>query len=114
MQRIQLAEDLQFSRVIHGLWRLNEWNYSDAELLSLIEWCIDHGITTFDHADIYGGYTCEKLFGNALALSPGLRENIELVKNAVSFLNRLNGPLTDRIIITQANRIFWHPLSNRL
>ncbi|MBO3637474.1 MULTISPECIES: aldo/keto reductase [Bacillus] len=79
MQRIQLAEDLQFSRVIHGLWRLNEWNYSDAELLSLIEWCIDHGITTFDHADIYGGYTCEKLFGNALALSPGLRENIELV-----------------------------------
>lgn len=54
MQRIQLAEDLQFSRVIHGLWRLNEWNYSDAELLSLIEWCIDHGITTFDHADIYG------------------------------------------------------------
>ncbi len=30
MQRIQLAEDLQFSRVIHGLWRLNEWNYSDA------------------------------------------------------------------------------------
>ncbi|MBL3614457.1 oxidoreductase, partial [Bacillus sp. RHFS18] len=53
MQRIQLAEDLEFSRVIHGLWRLNEWNVSDGELLNLIEWCISQGITTFDHADIY-------------------------------------------------------------
>lgn len=79
MQRVQLAEDLQFSRVIHGLWRLNEWNYSDRELLQFIEWCTEHGITTFDHADIYGGYTCEKLFGRALALSPSIREKIELV-----------------------------------
>ncbi|MCY8488219.1 aldo/keto reductase [Bacillus atrophaeus] len=79
MQRVQLTEDLQFSRVIHGLWRLNEWNYSDRELLQFIEWCTEHGITTFDHADIYGGYTCEKLFGRALALSPSIREKIELV-----------------------------------
>lgn len=79
MQRIQLAEDLEFSRVIHGLWRLNEWNYSDGELLNLIEWCISQGITTFDHADIYGSYTCEKLFGGALSLSPSIRERIEIV-----------------------------------
>ena len=79
MQRIQLAEDLEFSRVIHGLWRLNEWNVSDGELLNLIEWCISQGITTFDHADIYGGYTCEKLFGGALSLSPSIRERIEIV-----------------------------------
>lgn len=32
-----------------------------------------------DHADIYGNYTCESLFGDALALTPNLREKIEIV-----------------------------------
>ncbi|MBA2875929.1 aldo/keto reductase [Thermaerobacillus caldiproteolyticus] len=79
MERIRLAEDLTFSRVIHGLWRLAEWNYSKEEILQLIEFCIEQGITTFDHADIYGGYTCEALFGEALALKPELRDQIEIV-----------------------------------
>jgi predicted oxidoreductase len=79
LERIRLAEDLTFSRVIHGLWRLAEWNYSKEEILQLIEFCIEQGITTFDHADIYGGYTCEALFGEALALKPELRDQIEIV-----------------------------------
>ncbi|QPA32428.1 aldo/keto reductase [Thermaerobacillus caldiproteolyticus] len=79
MERIRLAEDLTFSRVIHGLWRLAEWNYSKEEILQLIEFCIEQGITTFDHADIYGGYTCEALFGEALALKPELHDQIEIV-----------------------------------
>ncbi|MEN2467200.1 aldo/keto reductase family oxidoreductase [Ornithinibacillus sp. JPR2-1] len=79
MERIQLAEDLSFSRIIHGLWRLADWNYSADQLVDLIEYCIDQGVTTFDHADIYGGFQCEELFGNALAIKPGLRQNIEIV-----------------------------------
>lgn len=49
------------------------------ELLSFIEDCMDMGITTFDHADIYGGYTCEGLFGEALQLKPSLRENMQII-----------------------------------
>ncbi|MBD1380869.1 aldo/keto reductase [Metabacillus arenae] len=79
MERIQVAHDLSFSRIIHGLWRLADWNYSSEGTLSLIEQCMDQGITTFDHADIYGGYTCEALFGQALALKPSLREKMEIV-----------------------------------
>ncbi|MBS3681952.1 aldo/keto reductase family oxidoreductase [Ornithinibacillus massiliensis] len=79
MERIQLAEDLSFSRIIHGLWRLADWKYSADQFVDLIEYCMEQGITTFDHADIYGGFQCEELFGNALALKPGLRENIEIV-----------------------------------
>jgi predicted oxidoreductase len=79
MERIRLAEDLSFSRLIHGLWRLAEWNYSKEETLSLIEFCLENGITTFDHADIYGSYTCEKLFGDALKLKPELRDQMEIV-----------------------------------
>ncbi|MCD7036206.1 aldo/keto reductase family oxidoreductase [Metabacillus sp. GX 13764] len=79
MEKIQLAEDLSFSRIIHGLWRLADWNQSSGETFKLIKDCMDLGLTTFDHADIYGGYTCEALFGKALALEPSLREQMELV-----------------------------------
>jgi predicted oxidoreductase len=79
MERIRLAEDLTFSRIIHGLWRLAEWHYSKEEILSLMEFCLENGITTFDHADIYGSYTCEKLFGDALKLKPELRGKMEIV-----------------------------------
>ncbi|GIN62781.1 oxidoreductase [Robertmurraya siralis] len=79
MERVQINQDLSFSRIIQGLWRLNEWPLSDEGLLSLIEKCLELGITTFDHADIYGGYQNEALFGKALALKPSIREKIELV-----------------------------------
>lgn len=74
-----LTEDLSFSRIIHGLWRLNSWNMNDEEVVKLIEDCLELGITTFDHADIYGNYQNEELFGKALQLKPSLREQMELV-----------------------------------
>jgi predicted oxidoreductase len=44
-----------------------------------IQACLDQGITTFDHADIYGGYSCEALFGAALRAQPGLKARMEIV-----------------------------------
>ncbi|MED4300498.1 aldo/keto reductase family oxidoreductase [Geobacillus stearothermophilus] len=79
MERIRLADDLTFSRLIYGCWRLADWGYSREQLLGLIEFCLERGITTFDHADIYGDYTCESRFGEALALKPSLRGQIEIV-----------------------------------
>jgi predicted oxidoreductase len=67
------------SRVVAGAWRMSEWNWTPQERLRWIEQCIELGVTTFDHADIYGGYTVEQLFGEALALSPGLRAKMQLV-----------------------------------
>ena len=68
-----------FSRFVLGLWRLADWGYTPSERLRLLHDCLDLGITTFDHADIYGDYGCEQLFGEALALVPGLRERMKLV-----------------------------------
>ncbi|MDZ5473970.1 aldo/keto reductase [Bacillus sp. 31A1R] len=79
MDRIKLTEDLSFSKIVHGLWRLSEWNMSKEQILRFIEECLELGITTFDHADIYGNYTCEELFGEALALKPSLRGQMEIV-----------------------------------
>ena len=67
------------SRVVAGAWRMSDWGWSAPERLRWIEQCIELGVTTFDHADIYGGYTVEQLFGEALALAPALREKIQFV-----------------------------------
>ena len=53
--------------------------FSTQEYSTLIQQCIENGITTFDHADIYGHYTTEAEFGRALALKPEIRKNIQLI-----------------------------------
>jgi len=81
-----------FSRIVHGVWRLREWNYTAQELLRLINYCVDLGITTFDNADIYGNYTCEQLFGNALILESGIRNKIQIVTKCGIRLKSENRP----------------------
>lgn len=79
MKKVKLKNNLELSPVIHGHWRLANWQLSDQELLRLTEETLEMGVTTFDHADIYGNYSCEKIFGKALALKPELRAAMQLV-----------------------------------
>ncbi|MCC5943042.1 MAG: aldo/keto reductase [Balneolaceae bacterium] len=68
-----------FSKLSAGLWRLNEWDFSPEDTIDYIETALDAGITTFDHADIYGDYRNESIFGEALKQRPDLRDKMELV-----------------------------------
>ena len=78
--RIHLhAQGPDFSRIAFGCWRLMEWGLDARGLRALVEACLDLGITTFDHADIYGSYQCEQRFGDMLAAAPGLRARMQLV-----------------------------------
>lgn len=52
---------------------------SEHDMILLMHHCIENQITTFDHADIYGGYTTEGDFGNALAKSGIARSEIQLI-----------------------------------
>ena len=66
-----------FSRIITGAWR---WHTVSPETVErLIHTSLDEGITTFDHADIYGDHTCEEVFGRVLSANLGLREKMQLV-----------------------------------
>ncbi|MCD0417695.1 aldo/keto reductase [Rubrivivax sp. JA1024] len=67
------------SPIVAGCWRLHEWGLDVAARVRWIERTLELGITTFDHADIYGGYRVEALFGEALAAAPGLRQRLRLV-----------------------------------
>ncbi len=70
---------MQLSPIVAGLWRLNQWQLDTPALVRWIEQALELGITSFDHADIYGGYSVEAQFGQALAAAPGLRARLQLV-----------------------------------
>lgn len=70
---------LELSRIVAGMWRMGEWGMSVEARVAFIEQCLALGVTSFDHADIYGGYGVEELFGAALRAQPSLRDRIELV-----------------------------------
>jgi len=80
MPRLELKPGLSFSRLAYGVWRLSEAADTSAHAVAgRIQACLDQGITTFDHADIYGDYSCEALFGAALRAQPGLKARMEIV-----------------------------------
>ena len=74
MEKIKISDSLTMDRIIHGHWRLLDWNLTPDELLSFVKEIMDLGISTIDTADIYGGYGCEEAFGEALKKEKSLRE----------------------------------------
>ena len=98
VQRITIApQGPEFSRFVMGYWRLMDWNMSARQLVSFIEEHLDLGVTTVDHADIYGGYQCEAAFGEALKLAPHLRERMEIVsKDSPSTTEKLSIPMMNQ------------------
>ena len=72
---------MKYSRIIAGTMTWGVWGkkFSTKEMKDLIHFCLEQGITTFDHADIYGGYSTEADFGNALKETKIPRESIQLI-----------------------------------
>jgi predicted oxidoreductase len=72
---------VKYSRLIAGTMTWGVWGkqLKKTEMIDLMHYCIDQNITTFDHADIYGGYTTEADFGNAFAESGIKRDDIQLI-----------------------------------
>ena len=70
-----------FSKIIAGTMTWGIWgkNLNKNQMIDLMNSCLETGITTFDHADIYGGYTTEAAFGTAFGESQIKREDIQLI-----------------------------------
>ncbi len=80
MQRIKITESIEFSQLIYGMWRIgDDSDTTPAHVEAKIQACLDQGITTFDQADIYGGYTAEAILGTALKKNSSLRNKMEIV-----------------------------------
>ncbi len=79
MERISLG-NISLSRLVYGMWRLGDDDDTSAShVQAKIEACLAQGITSFDQADIYGGYTAEAILGKALRAAPALRDQMEIV-----------------------------------
>ena len=70
-----------FSRIISGTMTWGAWGskFSIKQMQALIEKAVSLEISTFDHADIYGGYTTELEFGKAFKKSTVNREDVQFI-----------------------------------
>lgn len=79
MQKIYLSDaGPKVSPAIYGFYRWHEVNNPAQAMEQTINHCLELGINTFDHADIYGDYQCEELFGNVIKQRSFKREDIVL------------------------------------
>lgn len=68
--------------MVYGTWRMLTDQPTPQEINRRVQVCLELGITTIDTAEVYGLYEVERALGQALALSPGLRDKLEIVTKA--------------------------------
>jgi len=73
--------ELSYSKLIAGTMLWGSWGkeMTKAKRIELIETAYDVGISSYDHADIYGNYTTENDFGNAFSESGLSRDNVQFI-----------------------------------
>jgi predicted oxidoreductase len=98
-----------FSNIIAGTMTWGIWgkNLDKNQMIALMNSCIESGITTFDHADIYGGYTTESDFGNAFGESQIKREDIQLISKCGIQLPAANRNTTIHHYNYSKSHIIW-------
>ena len=67
---------LQVPTLAVGCMRINDVEKKEAE--RFVQTALDAGAYFFDHADIYGGGTCESIFADAIHMTPAVRDKILL------------------------------------
>src|SRR3954469_3948635 len=80
MEKIYLSDSgPKVSPAVYGFyrWDVEEGNAEEA-MENMVNLCLEVGINTFDHADVYGSYQCEELFGRVMARKSFKREDIVL------------------------------------
>ena len=70
------SSDLEVPVVAVGCMRIDSLDKSGAE--QFVRAALDEGANFFDHADIYGGGTCEEIFADAVGMSSSVREGLIL------------------------------------
>lgn len=77
MRRIPLGSSaLEVPVVAVGCMRINSLDKKGAE--QFVQAALDEGANFFDHADIYGGGTCEEIFADAIHMNDDVREKVIL------------------------------------
>lgn len=79
MKKVYLSDSgPKVSEAIYGFWRWENLENTPAKMEQIINLCLELGINTFDHADIYGDFTIEEQFGKIISNKSFKREDIVL------------------------------------
>lgn len=78
MKKIYLSDSgPKVSPAVYGFWRWEDTSENGlVDMERIVNFCLENGINTFDHADRYGGYQCEELFGRVLRQRSFKREDV--------------------------------------
>ena len=80
MEKIYLSD--AGPKVSPAVYSFHRWqeeqNTTPASMEKIVNLCLELGINTFDHADIYGTYHAEELFGQVISQKSFKREDIVL------------------------------------
>ena len=77
MRNMKLGQStLEVPVIAVGCMRINRLSKPDAE--RFVQTALDNGAIFFDHADIYGGGTCEEIFADAINMNNTIREKVIL------------------------------------
>lgn len=101
---------IEYSRIIQGCMTLGKWGkkLDTSAMIEVINHCLDQGITSFDHADIYGDYSTEKEFGYAFAKAKIARSSIQLIsKCGIQYVGGARPELTVKHYQYDADYIIW-------
>ena len=79
MEKIFLSDaGPKVSPAVYGFYRWTSQDLAAGRMESVVEQCLELGINTFDHADIYGDYGCEEAFGTLIKQKSIRREEVVL------------------------------------
>lgn len=80
MKKVSLSDSgPKVSEAIYGFWRwTDEGAVTTSQIEKTVNLCLDLGINTFDHADVYGDNTIETHFGKIIANKSVKRDDIVL------------------------------------
>lgn len=76
-----MKNNTKYSKIIAGTMSWGSWGkkLSSPQMTQLVDQCTSLGITTFDHADIYGDYSTEARFGKAFEASTIERSKVQFI-----------------------------------
>ena len=102
--------ETKYSKIIQGCMTWGKWGkqLDTNQMITLMNHCLEQGITTFDHADIYGDYSTEEDFGFAFAKANIERTSIQLIsKCGIQYMGEARPELEVKHYQYDADYIIW-------
>lgn len=80
MKKVYLSDSgPKVSEAIYSFYRWDgDASKNSLEMEKIVQQCLELGINTFDHADYYGNYSCEELFGKLIKEKRFKRDDLVL------------------------------------